>query len=505
MTQLHIPGNTSTPEGINVKAFGAKGDGVTDDTQSIINAFNAAKSAGAPLYFPQSSGTYHITQPLTFDAGGNPLFVRMDGQIQPSAGIGTALTIKNVRGGDFTLRVYGGGSSSDVAFAINNVQHCTFEVYGRYFAGTVWNVTGHPSTNDECNTCTVKVLSTKTCGRALIHGPSTAINGIIINGFGAYIDVWDDNSANGSIFQNCGDVTIVHFENYFNNPSDTALTFNNCDGIHMGMILLGGRANWMMTIEGGLLNGTYNIEKLYLLGQDQVIANVTPPTTNGLLVAGPADPIVTITMADIRNMNYAYEYTTSASVTILDFNPSGNTNTVVNNGTILGYPNNSKGIYAINPINVYEGLRFFPVQNFNNGLNLANVNNGHLVFLGVNTSDVFQWFISNASGSNQPYFTLDITDVNNRLTRPSGSMLSYTKYTQAETVQTVGASPYTLQNTNDYPCAVIVQGGTVSEVDWIRGSNTRNTGATQGMFYLAPNDSIKITYTVAPTVVLIPL
>lgn len=45
----------------NVKAFGAKGDGATDDTaaiQGVLNAANVANPAGATIYFP--AGTYMI-------------------------------------------------------------------------------------------------------------------------------------------------------------------------------------------------------------------------------------------------------------------------------------------------------------------------------------------------------------------------------------------------------------------------------------------------------------
>jgi hypothetical protein len=45
---------------LNVKAYGAKGDGITDDTQAIKNAINA----GTNIYFPE--GTYIITDQLKF-------------------------------------------------------------------------------------------------------------------------------------------------------------------------------------------------------------------------------------------------------------------------------------------------------------------------------------------------------------------------------------------------------------------------------------------------------
>lgn len=46
---------------LNIKEFGAKGDGITDDTEAIKNAIN---SAYCNLYFP--TGQYLITEPLKF-------------------------------------------------------------------------------------------------------------------------------------------------------------------------------------------------------------------------------------------------------------------------------------------------------------------------------------------------------------------------------------------------------------------------------------------------------
>ena len=44
---------------INVKDFGAKGDGVTDDTQAISSAISAASNFNSRVFFPL--GTYKIS------------------------------------------------------------------------------------------------------------------------------------------------------------------------------------------------------------------------------------------------------------------------------------------------------------------------------------------------------------------------------------------------------------------------------------------------------------
>lgn len=57
---------------INVRAFGAIGDGISDDTKVIQNAIYAAARSGKALYFP--NGQYRITQELRFAApDGRPL------------------------------------------------------------------------------------------------------------------------------------------------------------------------------------------------------------------------------------------------------------------------------------------------------------------------------------------------------------------------------------------------------------------------------------------------
>ncbi|HYA89414.1 MAG TPA: glycosyl hydrolase family 28-related protein, partial [archaeon] len=63
-TSLSVLGNESVQgprPRVDVTAFGAKGDGATDDTAAIQSAINQACSAGGSLYFPP--GSYVVSQP----------------------------------------------------------------------------------------------------------------------------------------------------------------------------------------------------------------------------------------------------------------------------------------------------------------------------------------------------------------------------------------------------------------------------------------------------------
>jgi hypothetical protein len=75
--------NNPTFNPISVKSFGAKGDGVTDDTLAVQAAVNACSSAnGGSVYFP--TGTYKITAPIFITKShvrifGDGLASRIDG------------------------------------------------------------------------------------------------------------------------------------------------------------------------------------------------------------------------------------------------------------------------------------------------------------------------------------------------------------------------------------------------------------------------------------------
>ena len=57
-------GNPVTSEFVNVKSFGATGDGITNDATAIQSALDSVKNNGGIIYFPQ--GTYKINSSVFF-------------------------------------------------------------------------------------------------------------------------------------------------------------------------------------------------------------------------------------------------------------------------------------------------------------------------------------------------------------------------------------------------------------------------------------------------------
>lgn len=71
--------------------------------------------------------------------------------------------------------------------------------------------------------------------------------------------------------------------------------------------------------------------------------------------------------------------------------------------------------------------------------------------------------------------------------------------------QILGASPYTFQNVLEYNIDIISSGGTVSLIEFSRDSITwYDVGTVAGIFPLSKNDRLRITYTVAPTLTIVP-
>ena len=69
---------------------------------------------------------------------------------------------------------------------------------------------------------------------------------------------------------------------------------------------------------------------------------------------------------------------------------------------------------------------------------------------------------------------------------------------------TVTASPFDYQNTGLYDADVIINGGTVTQIEFSRDNSTfYPIGTTQGMVRLSPNDRVVVTYSSAPTMTLV--
>lgn len=236
---------------INVKDFGAVGDGVHDDTAAIQAAFDAMGSQPTgTLYFPP--GTYRTSKTLDFNLGhlkasydGTPqaiagaFAVRMDGVVAPKAGIGAAFFVYSGYYPKLQIRGYGGGQSGDMLLKAEDLLGPTFFVEGHKYGGTVFYTdgTGIPNSGGDTLRCTLvnggRIIAEQ-CGQAFYIAN--------YGGFGVIDSVWDDGPAQASEINNAGDVTILHYENsvYGTAPiGNTTFLLNAAYSIHLAKLALG--------------------------------------------------------------------------------------------------------------------------------------------------------------------------------------------------------------------------------------------------------------------------
>lgn len=101
--------STATFPRINVKNFGARGDGVSDDSAAVLAAVNAALSMASPRPVPGSS-VYRFLPPIFFP-GGNYVITKpqtFNPAISPGAQNSQAFSVFSITGLSFIGEAYGG-------------------------------------------------------------------------------------------------------------------------------------------------------------------------------------------------------------------------------------------------------------------------------------------------------------------------------------------------------------------------------------------------------------
>src|ERR1700677_1483757 len=135
---------------VDVRTFGAKLNGVTDDSAAIRTAFNSMLVEGHPqgiLLIP--AGTAFLASGLDFNLGypdpadnygagaGEHFAFITQGVLKPTPGIGTAVRVHNGYRPPSDINFFGGGSIGDVGLAIDSLVGPSIAVEGRMFGGTV--------------------------------------------------------------------------------------------------------------------------------------------------------------------------------------------------------------------------------------------------------------------------------------------------------------------------------------------------------------------------------
>lgn len=265
--------NEITPE-----IFGAKGDGLEDDSSKILETFNYAKDNELTLILNK---TYLINTPITLNGNGKEININMSGYFIPNKQI----DITNIINSDLKIHLKDSGNndSSEYGVVFSKLKYCYLDLLAENVKKTAFYIYSSRTAQSTCNWCNVKIKGTNNT-KTLLHG----VLGYTVpdNGaFGCYEDIEDHNPSEPITFRSSSDITILHFENEFNDGTWTknSLEFLYCGLIHCSHIACGANAKNLIYLQSSRVF----IDNVFVLAEDKTNGELNiPSNVTGVYATG---------------------------------------------------------------------------------------------------------------------------------------------------------------------------------------------------------------------------
>lgn len=120
-----------------------------------------------------------------------------------------------------------------IGLHVADLIHADFSAQGRDYAGTLLYGDGEQQSGDDIITQSVlRAVRALSCGQAIALKH-------VQGGFGAILDVWDSNCADGSVITDAADLQIVHWENYSPSTQTSGLVLDRVFNLAASSIALG--------------------------------------------------------------------------------------------------------------------------------------------------------------------------------------------------------------------------------------------------------------------------
>ncbi len=280
---------------VNAAIFGLVAGGLVDNSLAIQNALTFWKYVPCTLLFPDPNARYRMASPVSIDLGGiaNVGDLIFRGAISPDPGIGAAITISNVRGGNYTLEVNGGGQTADYSQAdpvggdeafrfVNCLGGVIDRVGGQNYKGRVLRLTSGAAGPDGFKTQSMLIRNCYFASSSpvsddeatrLAHGVG---QGFYIDtyapAFGTIDRIWAFWELYGSVIERTTDLTLNDIETLYR--GNTGFKLKGCISFWGRNIKLGSElAGWTGTLlsiedstDGSTNTQNSAIDNLFLVG-----------------------------------------------------------------------------------------------------------------------------------------------------------------------------------------------------------------------------------------------
>jgi hypothetical protein len=446
---------------VDVRAFGAKGDGVTDDTAAIQAALDAVPTGGAEVVIPP--GTYLVSNKLKIKSG---TWLHGSG---PSSIIKATATFPSDT--DLPLGFQNPVMLRNSDYVLGNVDIVVSDL--------AIDATATDSSTLIClflrNTDRCKVVRVHTRGGgdgiALTNSRDWEVVGCVAREHrNAGLDCWENCERGAFIGNHVVGTSSLHAYGIL----ATGLTIENLSGTTRQIAIIGNHIVGVndngVWLQGGVMEG-----QVGSCLDCVVIGNVidTVRTFHGIRASEGSGHII------VHNVIRAVQRVGIALV--------GEGSTGAATDCLVAFN-------SIIDANLAEALDIMAIDIGSNAT--------HVVVAGNRIrGTTHRWGIVLRGGTTRCHVVNNIVDPGvdgvianwGDATNIIGHNIGYTPQPAADI--SVGPSPFTYTNNSGYVEQVSVAGGTVSSIT-LRGVLT---GLTSGMFTLYPGDSLVVTYTAAPT------
>lgn len=227
--------------------FGAVGDGITDDTQALIDAYDTCRTNGGGTIICAQHYRFTGTHTLGQNTGTYyPINIIVLGGWKVEG----SLRFTGLHCARLTLVLEGGGNGTlnTAAVILEKLQSCTCDLKAKNVNSTAFNVI-----EGQWNTMYIDGRDNM---RTLYHGDPN-ITSATAHAFGTYVSIHDSSHDYPSRIENSNDITILHFEGFFNHMGRNMFEIVNSDMVNFASYAQGGHGDYALLVDHSAVNISY--------------------------------------------------------------------------------------------------------------------------------------------------------------------------------------------------------------------------------------------------------